>query len=442
MDPMMLIKTAYLPGQCYGALGAPIAGGAYQIVAGVQAQLYSLNGSNVFVSEGLTLTGGTNPWSFTVYGNDLIAVNGVDVAYVSTSGGAFVPLGGTPPIFSIIEATDFSLFGIIANSNQGYFTFNDTLWTPSIATLTGTFSLTSTPGNITAAKQLRGGIGIYKESSAFFGQYTAAPAQLWQFTNASKTVGVRSPDAVVPANDLHYLMGPDNFYVCDGFTMKEIPSKLRNWFFNQQLYQPLANLVRGIYDFVNNQVIWWYPTDSTGALKNYIAYSIESGMWSPGSLAVDAPIPLIPSPSAFHTQFGANSAIAAILSSHGLGVSGATGAGATYASGAPYVTSGDLGDKRNVYRITRVKPGFLNFPLPNTSNPPPANTPVIAPQLAVLGTYVPGQAYQTMVDPVAISQRGFYDFKSANTLQRLKFKMSTGYELADAEIEMELQGSQ
>jgi len=445
MAPMMLINAASLPSQAYGALGVPIVSGTYEIVAGTTNQLYKLNASNAFVSQGLTLVGGTNPWSFTVYGNDLLATNGIDPVQVSTSGGVFAALGGSPPIFAIVEASDFSLFGILANSNVGYFTFNDTLWTPNIATLTGTFSLTSTPGNITAAKQLRGGIAVYKESSAFFGQYTAVPSQLWQFTNSSKTVGSRSMNGVVPANNLHYIMGPDNFYMFDGFTMTEIPSSLRNWFFNTQLYQPLSNLVRGIYDFVNNQVMWWYPKDSTGALNNYISLSLSTGMWCVGELGVDAPVNLVPSPSTFQTQFGANSSLAAILSSHSLGVSGPTAAGTTYASGAPFITSGDLGDKRNVFRLTRVKPGLLNYPQvgnAQNSNTPPANTPVIAPKLDVLGTYVPGQSYNTMKSALDISTRGFFDFKSANTLQRLKFKMSTGYEIADAEIEIELQGSQ
>lgn len=479
MPPMWMVEapsgsanplTASLPSQCLGAYGTPTQNG-YRIYAGVQQQLYIMNvsvdpagsayvgsispsASIVFNNQFLFLQGGATSWYFTIYGDDVLAADGVNPVYVSTHGTPFVLLRGLPPVFDIIEATDFSLFGIPPHSNLGYFTFNDNQWTPNISTLTGTFSLTSTPGNITAARALRGGIVIYKDGSMFGGQYTAVPSQLWQFNNISKTIGCVSKFAPVAAGPYQYFPGPDNFYQTDGFNVNPIPNNLRSWFFGNggvggQLYAPLAKLIKGHYDFINNQILWWYPTDSTGALNNYVSLSLNTGRWSRGFLTggIDFAIPLQPGAGAFQSAFGANSSLAVILASHNMAVSGPSSAGATYPSPAPYVTTGDVGDKRNVYRVTKVRPGFLSLPrapksqFPPNPSPPP-NTPIDPPKCSVYSVYVQGQTPQLAVDAVDLSTSGSFNFVTANRLLRFKIRMSSGYQIADAEIDMVQAGIQ
>lgn len=418
---------ASLGAHCYGAYQGQV-NVTQMSVYGTQNQLWTWNGLN-FNPAYLSLMGGTNPWNFTIYGNDFLACNGVDPVLVSNSGGPFGVLGGSPPVASIVTATDYSLFLIVANSNQWYSTVNDTLWTPNIGTQTVTNSLTSTPGIITACKALRNGVMIYKNSSAFYGSFTGPPF-FWAFSKVSAEHGTWCNGSVVSIGELHYLVGSDEFYMTDGYTMAPIPNKLRRWFFNT-VNQRRMGEIRGYYDHPHERIVWHFPSTAaaTGVLDLVVHYSLKTGYWGIDSLNVDCPV---------DGTFPADGSYPGITmetcsyvdSSHFLTYLNGTG-GLRLGS----ITSYDIGDKTSIWNIKRVQPVFPIGPPTGGAVPPSP------PQLVVWSAYVFGQP-PLQTKRVPFSPIGFFDYNGAGRFQRLQIEMLPGMQIASLQVEIEQQGSQ
>src|SRR5271166_1848842 len=278
MPTLQRISATPLPGPAFGAFSAEVSN-VFLVVVATANQLYFINNGQL-ISQGLTLTNSANPWSFTVYGTDLLATNGVDPVQVSINGGGFAALAGSPPIFSIVEATDYSLFGIVPLSNEYWYTLNDTIWTPSIATATGFGTLASTPGIIVAAKQLLGNIAMYKRNALYYGTYQGPPFY-WGFQTISNKVGTLGPNSVVTVDTMQYFVGPDDFYQFDGYSLSRIPNNLRKWFF-ANVNTNFASTIFASYDQPRGQVVFWFSSNNAqkgGILDSNVAYSLITGNW-------------------------------------------------------------------------------------------------------------------------------------------------------------------
>jgi hypothetical protein len=452
--PMPVRISPALPGKCMGAFACEI-GGTFLAVLGTANQLYFFE-NGLLVNQNLTLANSRNRWYFTVYGTDLLACNGSDPVQVSPDGGQFVKLAGNPPIASIVEATDFSLFLIPPFSNQAWFTFNDELWTPAIETETALLTLSSTPGIIRAAKALRSGINFFKQNSFFNAQFSGPPL-FWNITKVSDKVGTWGADSVVTHDTMQFFVGPDNFYQTDGFGVQPIPNNLRKWFFNTQLDKVNAGNMCGVDDVPRQQIVWWYPSlaaNPAGSLDSYVSYSYLTGKWSHGGLVLDLPVAgLLSSTQAwtwakFQNTYvrwsnvpsvvygdpmfsGTRDLVGAIVDSeHKL----ASLTGAYQGSLPAFITTGDFGDKRNIYRINRARAGFLNYP----QNPPLASPA----KMSVFSTYVAGNPYTLRKGLVDISPVGYFDFVTSDRLQRLKLGWYADGELADLEVDLSYAGKQ
>jgi hypothetical protein len=432
--PQLQVLTTALPSAALGAFSAQLANGLNFVVLGIANQLYIVTFFSpptvpvTPASQGLTLTNAVNRWYFTVYGNDLIGANGVDPLQVSTSGSNFTALGGSPPIFSIIEATDFSLFGIVPLSNQVYFTLNDTLWTPSIATETGTFFLTSTPGNITACRALRSGVAIYKRNS-FFSGYFAGPPFYWQMSKVSSEIGTAGPYSLVATDTNHYFWGVDDFYSFDGNTLARLPNNVRRWFIANMNsnYEPL---IAGVYDRSHSQIIWYFSSihaSPTGSLDAYMAFSLLTGKWVHGYLAIDLPVFGAISSGIQGVLPGTSSILGVVDANHDLNV--ATGTYAGNPGLGPFITTGYLGDKRSNYRITRTRPGFTFLPT------------AAIPSMNAFATYVEGMALYNLAGPVGLSPQGYFDNVMAARLTQLQLIWQSEAELCDLDIDIAYAGT-
>ena len=458
MPSFQRISSMALPGPAFGAFSAEIAN-AYLVVLATANQLYFVN-NGTLVNQGLTLTNTANPWSFTVYGTDLLATDGVDPVQVSMNGGTFAALAGTPPIFSIVEATDFSLFGIVPISNEYWFTLNDTVWTPSIATATGFASLTSTPGIIIAAKALLGGISMFKSNALHYGTYQGPPFY-WGFQTISNKVGTLGPNSVVTVDTMQYFVGPDDFYQFDGYSLNRIPNNLRKWFF-QNMNSNFAANVFASYDQPRGQIVFWFSSNNAqtgGILDSNVAYSLITGKWCKsqsidGSALIQVPLigPITASQPWTWAKFqdtyqtyantpnvtygsalfsGSTTPVVGVIDGQGF-VASLTG---PFDSTLPaYITTGDLGDKKNVYRLNRAKPGYLSLP----AGQPMAS----ASKLSVYSTYVPGTSSTLKGDMIDLAPTGYFDFITADRLQRLKIGWYADAELSDLDVDISFAGTQ
>jgi len=452
--PQPLQIGSPLPSQAFGAFSA-LVGVTPFVVLATQQQLYIWN-SGSLQNQTLSLINPGNLWYFTLYGTDLIAVDGADVPYVSANTGNFTPLGGSPPVFSIIEATDFSLFGIVPNSSTYWFTLNDTLWTPSIATQTGTAALTSTSGTITAARALRGGINLYKRGSFFNGQFSGPPF-FWQFTKVSDSIGTPGMYSVIKTDTLHYFWGGNDFYGTDGFSLWLVPNNVRNWV-KANMNVSYDYLMYGVYDIPREQLIWWFSSNNAspaGSYDSYVSLSILTGKWSKGNRSIDLPINGNIGPTQawtwamFENTYGfwANlppnlvwgspifngsraNTVGFIDGSHVVNI--LSGAWAT--TQPAFITTGYLGDKVNIYRLTRARAGFKVLP----GVGPLGNST----KCSVLSTYIEGQPSSPLVSLVPISNYGFYDFVCADRLQQLTIGWYSDGELSDIDVNLAYAGTQ
>jgi hypothetical protein len=466
MPSPLPVMTA-LPFKVTGAFATPL-GGEFVLVLATANQLYQTPGGNL-VNQNLNLRNLTNPWYFTVYGNDLLATNGVDPIQVSSSGENFQALPGMPPISSIVEATDFTLFAILADSNEFVYTFNDTIWTPSLATITVTGALTSTPGIITAAKALRAGITLYKANALYSGQWSGSPPFFWNFGKVSDKIGTPGPNSVISVigptifggGPIQIFVGPSDFYTFDGYSLSTIPNNLSRWFFgsyqgNGDLDQNYSSSIFLQWDLPRNQVIFWYPSvnaSPAGTLDSYLSLSLATGKWLHGRNTIDTPlvgqvpkswaytwaefenywvkyvnIPGSPDPrGVYGAPFFGGSSIGLsgyVDTSHVLQALN----GSDISNIPAFIITGDIGDKVSLYSLSRARPGFNQYP---------QGQPLASPaKLTVLSTYVAGQAPIAKQGNVDISDSGYFDFVSTDRLQRLKMMWMADGELADIDAEV------
>lgn len=454
--------SATLPSTAFGAYATQLGATGFVVLATIN-QLYVYQGG-VLTSQGLSLSDAPSLWYFTTYGTDVLATNGANAPLVSEDGATFTDLGGSPPVFSIMEATDFALFGIVPDSQQYYFTLNDTDWTPDIATQTGTASLTSTPGPITAARALRSGINIYKRNSFFNLQFTGPPF-FFQATKVSDEIGTAGAYSVIKTDTLHYFWGPDDFYATDGFSVWRVQNNVRRWFLSN-LNTAYDYLIYGVYDLPRSQLVWWYSSvnaPTPGAYDSYISLSLLTGKWShgqpggPGTGAtIDLPVTgLVGQTQAwtwaqFENTYNAWANIPSIVwgsSIYSGGTLNGTGlinsqhqlallTGAWQATLPAYVTTGYVGDKKSVYKMSRARPNYVSAPA-NTSGGL-AN----ATEATVFGTYIMGQPANALISNVPISSYGFFDFVTSQRLQQIQIGWLSDAEISDLDVDVGYQGNQ
>ena len=281
-----------------GTYAAELSSGFVIVVAGTSDHLYRRDGMHwTQFDGGQTFHGGTNRWSFTTFGMYIIAVNGVDPPQISRSNQPFQSIASlvaadqAPPISHIVETTDYSIFLIPTDQSKfAWYASSSPLvgWKPDVATLTAAAPLTATPGRVTSAHRLRGGIVIFKNRGLYFGQFQGPPF-VYAFISISDTVGAPSQDSVVSDGDVLYLRGPDNFYRFDGSSLTPIPNNLKEWFQANADPEQLSHML-GRYDPVERIVYWHFASLErrfVGQLDLWLAFSTRSQKWTKGSGVLD-----------------------------------------------------------------------------------------------------------------------------------------------------------
>jgi len=438
------VATAPLPAPAQGGFVARVSAGVI-VVAGTSTDLYILTGGN-WVAQGLTVTTTTNRWRFASYGNDIIAVNGVDPPFVSANGAPFAPLGGSPPISDLVQASDYSLFLDTADSFTWWSSLSDTIWTPGIPTQTVTADITATPGDLTAMVQQRSTMTFFKRTSMYVA-YFEGPPFYWNIRKVSQQVGSASAENVINAGDILYFIGPDDFYSFDGYNLTRIPNSLKEWFFRDEYDVAYDYNVAARFDEARNLIFWHYPSNAAeprGTLDSWICLNVRTGRWLPGKTTIQVPLQgRIPASTGLtYDQFGAMFATYDDIPDIpydwvGFGPSPRDYTGvflpdnALYVYGTappitepgPFITGSDFGDRRLLYQVRRMRPGF-------SLNPGPGNC-----QVEILVQYLQGRVPPTPVQTVPMSNDGFFNCDVTNRLQRPRIRVFAEAEIVDYELE-------
>lgn len=440
---MTPISTDPLESAALGAFTAELGSNNIVIVAGTVDQLFLYDGGS-WDDQGLTLTSITDGrWRFDQYGGLIIGVNGEDPPQAYNGTGTFAALGGSPPVASIVQASNYSLFLIEAASNTWWSSLSATIWTPSIATQTVTDDLDETTGPITAAHRLRAGMVLYKTKAIHFGQFEGPPV-FWNFQLVSSQVGAPCQEAVANMGDIHMWPGPDDFYSFDGYSLGRIPNSLKEWFFDN-LNGIYAAKIAARWDQKRSLVFWHFPSrvaNPAGSLNAWIALNTRTGKWScslgetENSEPIDIPIYAAIQTGAltydilttlYPTYGDFDGTVYGDFQSHSIENSGAIRASDHHLclyTGAPApatITTHDFGDYENMYEVSNVKPRFAIYPEDGASLTPlnqnrPGETPV-----AGLST--------------DLSWDGRFNVRNTARLQRFQINLESDAEILGVDVE-------
>lgn len=398
---------------------------------------------------------------FAIYGNLIIAVDGVNPPYYYSSGppgtGAFVPFpvwpGGFTGVPSIVETTDYATILVQANSQQLWSSLaplgDSTLgYTPSVPEQIYLYNLGQLPGDITAVHRLRSLLVVYRQNAFQCATFVGVDIG-WDFGSPgtiSEDIGAAGNECVINTGDYHYIWGPDDFWQFDGYNLNRIPNNLKQFIF-RDLDQGFFANVAGRYDINRTLVFWHYPSVNAsprGSLDSYVCLNLRTGKWGFGRLSIDLPLigvmndPLSPQTTPDSGVF---------LPDHNLYLYDELaqfapsttlpnpGAGQNTYTPLTYITSNDFGDRHMVYSTRRLRPGFAQYPVPALSTYP---TPVMITPLV--------QQKLTGTPPVAafstpISDDGWGNLKVTARLQRFRFDLYGTCEFAQGDVDINPTGA-
>jgi hypothetical protein len=294
-EPFTPASTPVLPAACQGAAVVTRLDDNRRIIAGTSAKLYELvGGSWVDQSRGAAYLGGPDTrWTITQFGDATLAANRADVIQRSTLG-AFSDIAGAPKaeiIFSV------GAFVMALNVNDGEekpdgwhccAAFDDTSWTPSIATQATSGRLVSTPGRLTAGARLGEYAVAYKQRSIYLGRYVGAPG-VWDWIQVpGGEAGCVGKEALCDIGNAHLFVGDDNIWLFDGTRPVSVADGVvREWFLANSnpsyRYRTVCT-----FDRPTNRVWIFYCSAGSTTLDSALVFHVQTKKWGRVSLAAQA----------------------------------------------------------------------------------------------------------------------------------------------------------
>ena len=266
------------------------AGNVYNFVA-KNTDLYQL-ASGTFTSRKGSLTGGdTDFWTFTQFGNYVIASNGVDLPqyYLMGTSTNFANLSaiqtaGTTPNFRVSGVIrDFLVTGN-QTSNQNRIQWsgiNDiTTWSGKQADQQ---DLPGSGGEIVHITS--GEIGyVFRQNQIIRMDYVGG-ATIFRLSVISPNRGAVYGRTVCQDNRRVFFYADDGFYELNGDSISPIGAEKVNRFFDANLNKAYTDRICAAIDPFNQLALWLYPsvnntTNTTGICDRIIIYNYATKKWS------------------------------------------------------------------------------------------------------------------------------------------------------------------
>ena len=268
------------------------AGNVYNFVA-KNTDIYQLDGGT-FTSRKGSLTGtNTDYWTFTQFGNYVIASNGVDAPqyYLMGTSTNFANLSaiatdGTPPTFRVSGVIrDFLVTGN-QSSNQNrvqWSGINDiTTWTAG-SKLADSQDLPGSGGEIVAITS--GELGYVFRQNQIVRMDFVGGATTFRFSVVSPNRGAVYGKTVCQDNRRVFFYADDGFFEINGDTIKAIGAEKVNRFFDLDLNKAFSDRICAAVDPFNQLALWLYPSaqntsNTTGICDRLIIYNYATEKWS------------------------------------------------------------------------------------------------------------------------------------------------------------------
>lgn len=184
-----------------------------------------------------------------------------------------------------------------------------TNWDASDTTTTAGETRLSSGSYIVTAIQNRDEILIWTDSSLFSMTYVGPPFG-YGFNLVGQNFDIIGPNSKIVTGSIAYWMGFNNFYVYDG-KLQPMPCTVRDYVF-LDISRDDGNKVYCSADSGNNEIIWFYPSESQGGtpgqreVDRYVVYNYVEQAWYYGTMARTAwidrrghPVPRSVSPDGY-----------------------------------------------------------------------------------------------------------------------------------------------
>lgn len=279
-----------LPSRPLSAVSLNDLDGTVFTFAGLQGALYQASDTAwTDVSRTLSYnTGAEHMWSFTTFGDTVLAVNGTDAMQVYDMGTSTRFLdqsasASAPVAHYITTVGDFVMVGRLTgqeNRVQWGQINNAKRWTISqprqadFQNLPGTGRIVGLTGGDFAA--------ILTENSVWRGDYVGSPL-LFRFQEMSPGVGCRVPGSVARWQNMTFFYSEAGFHIFDGTRAVPIGINKVDDFFKADNNVTFQYRVRATIDPINNLYIIAYPSNSStdGTLDKMLLFNWTTGRWSP-----------------------------------------------------------------------------------------------------------------------------------------------------------------
>lgn len=267
--------------------------GTSRLFAGTSTDIYELTGT----AWGSVSTGHSLPvdsvWRFAAFGDAALAVCPT-VGLLRSTGAAFSTVSGAPKAKTIIAAKGFIM--ALATNETTYgdspdrwwcsASFDETDWTPDVATQCATGRLVEGSGGLTAGLRMGDGIVAYKERAIFVGQYIGGGA-VWQWSPPIGDVGCVGVEAVADTPAGHIFVGSDNIYLFDGTRPVAIGDQIRQWWIDNSSAE-FRFRSKLLWDRDNGLVWFFFPSSgsSTGDCDSTLVFHVQTKRWGVANIAV------------------------------------------------------------------------------------------------------------------------------------------------------------
>jgi hypothetical protein len=255
--------------------------------------LYQLDGGT-FASRKGSLTGtNTDFWTFTQFGNYIIASNGVDAPqyYLMGTSTNFADLSsiatdGTPPNFRVSAVIrDFLVTGNqAANTNRVQWSgINDIgTWTAG-KKLADYQDLPGSGGEIVAISS--GEVGYIFRQNQIVRMDFVGGATVFRFSVISPNRGAVYGQTVCQDNRQVFFYADDGFYQINGDSVIPIGAEKVNRFFDLDLNKAFTDRIVATTDPFNQLALWLYPSaqntnNTTGICDRILIYNYATQKWS------------------------------------------------------------------------------------------------------------------------------------------------------------------
>lgn len=380
--PITPAGTPALTAVCQGAAVVSNLANVRRIIAGTSTAIYDLAGGEwTNVSRVAPYTGGVESrWSITQFGDATLMANKADP--IQRSLGAGFSDIATAPRAEIVFSVGSQVMALNVNDGadkpDGWHcsaVFDDTSWTPAIATQANNGRLVSTSGPITAGARLGEYAVAYKNRSMYIGQYVGSPV-VWDWLQVSGgNAGCVGKDALCDVNGIHFFVGEDNFWLFDGTRPTPIgDGAVRFWWLENSnpaaRYKTIAT-----FDRQSNLVWIYYPSPTADTLDSALVYHVLTKKWGRANIPIQATLEFI-SPSAtidgltaysatidglpqvgFDSQFWLSGGRSLAIFNSSNQLQSMTGA-----SGPSSMTTSDAGDDDQVIQLQQIRLRYAKSP--------------------------------------------------------------------------------